>query len=81
MDVFNRKVVKTRKNHVCFGCGREFPKGTKMEVSNTVDGNTIWTCYLCNSCQIAESELRYDDEYGFGELRERALEIEKGGDE
>ena len=80
MDMFGTKIVKTRKSHVCFGCGRSFPKGTKMETSNIVDGG-IWVCRLCKSCQIASSELSCDDEYGFSELRERALEIEKGGDE
>ena len=33
-------------------------------------------CYLCESCQKASSELGWQDEYGFGDLRERSLEIE-----
>lgn len=31
MDILNPRVVVTRKSHICFGCAREFPKGTKME--------------------------------------------------
>ena len=83
MDVAGRKVVKTRVDHVCFGCGRKFCRGTMMERSCVFDG-TPWTCYLCESCQKASAELGWQDEYGFGDLRERALEIEKakmdGGD-
>lgn len=75
MDVLARKTVKTRAKHICFGCGRAFPAGTQMERSCVVDG-TAWTCYLCPACQTASSELGWQDEYGFGELRERALEIE-----
>lgn len=83
MDVVGIKIVKTRVDHVCFGCGRKFCRGTMMERSCVFDGKP-WTCYLCESCQEASSELNWDDEYGFGELRERALEIESakmdGGD-
>ena len=75
MDVAGRKVVKTRVDHVCFGCGRKFCRGTMMERSCVFDG-TPWTCYLCESCQKASAELGWQDEYGFGDLRERALEIE-----
>lgn len=30
-NTIGAKVVTTRKNHVCFGCGREFPKGSEMK--------------------------------------------------
>lgn len=75
MDVVGRKVVKTRAAHVCFGCGRKFEQGAMMERSCVFDGKP-WTCYLCESCQKASAELGCQDEYGFGDLRERALEIE-----
>ena len=74
-EVIGRKMVITRKPHVCFGCGRSFPPKTKMERSAVVDCG-IWTCYLCETCIDASQELDYGDEYGFSELRERALEIE-----
>ena len=76
MDVVGRKVVKTRATHVCFGCGRKFKQGAMMERSCVFDG-TPWTCYLCESCQKVSSELGWQDEYGFGDLRERSLEIER----
>lgn len=75
IDVIGRKIVKTRKPHVCFGCGREFPKGTEMERSCIVDGE-LWTSYLCSTCQKITQNMRWGDEFGFGELRETALEAE-----
>lgn len=74
-DVIGSKMVTTRKPHVCFGCGREFPPGTKMERSAVVDCG-VWTCYLCKTCINVSMELNYYDEYGFGDLWERALEYE-----
>lgn len=71
-----QKIVKTKKPRVCFGCGREFSAGTMMARRFVIDG-TLYKCFLCSSCQKAEKELDWDDEYGFRELRERALEIEK----
>ena len=47
-----------------------------MERSCVFDG-TPWMYYLCESYQEASAELNWQDEYGFGDLRERALEIEK----
>ena len=38
-EVIGQKTVKTRKDHVCFGCGRNFPKGTLMERSCVIDSD------------------------------------------
>lgn len=70
------KVVTTRKLHICFGCGREFPAKTKMERSCVVDGGNAWTCYLCVTCVGISRSMDWCDEFGFGDLREEALEIE-----
>lgn len=80
IKVIGRRMVKIRKPHVCFGCGRRFPENAKMEKSCVIDGKP-WTCYLCETCVEVSSELGWYDEYGFGDLRERALEFEaqKGG--
>lgn len=75
IDVIGRKIVKTRKPHVCFGCGREFPEGTEMERSCVVD-DKLWTSYLCATYQKTTQSMKWGDEFGFSELRESALEIE-----
>lgn len=75
IDVIGRKIVKTRKPHVCFGCGREFPEGTEMERSCVVD-DKLWTSYLCTTCQKITQSMKWGDEFGFGELRGTVLRIE-----
>lgn len=72
----NPRMVTTRKSHICFGCGRSFPPGTTMERSCVIDG-TAWTCYLCETCVDITHEMAYGDGYGFGDLRDEALEKEK----
>ena len=71
-EVIGQKTVKTRKDRVCFGCGRNFPKGSLMERSCVVD-NGLWTCYLCSACQKISASLKCGDEFGFGDLREYTL--------
>lgn len=77
-EIIGRKIVTTKKPHICFGCSREFPKRTKMERSYVVD-RTVWTCYLCPTCIEITSLMRWGDEFGYGDLREEALEKEKRG--
>lgn len=45
MDVLTQKLVKTRKPHTCFGCGRTFPASTRMEFSTIADGGTVDNSY------------------------------------
>lgn len=47
-----------------------------MERSCVVDCGVAWTCYLCTTCVNISSEMRYDDEFGYGDLREETLERE-----
>lgn len=76
-DTIGRKMVATRKEHVCFGCGRKFPKGVHMERSCVVGGGA-WTCYMCESClEVEKTILDSPYEFGFSDLREDALELER----
>lgn len=74
-NTIGAKVVTTRKNHVCFGCGRDFPKGSEMEKS-FVTGEVPFTCYLCETCLSITQKMKYWNEFGYGDLRDEALEIE-----
>ena len=72
------KIVKTRKQHTCFGCGRKFEAGTQMEAFTTVEaGFSIFSGHLCLTCAEISSDLEYGDEYCFGDLLEEALEREE----
>lgn len=70
MYILSDKLVKTRKQHVCFACGRLFEKGTEMNRQvNTFDGiNAIYTCETCTmlfhefkDCFIDEIELSFQE--------------------
>lgn len=76
--ILRYKLVKTRKPHVCFGCGRCFePPCSMISAAAAYDG-TVESYYLCKSCnEVASSDLEPGEEFGFGDLREAALEYEK----
>lgn len=72
------KNVKTRKPHVCFGCAREFPKGNILLREAIEDGGSVFTAYLCKSCEAyVQKHLHPFDEFGFGDLRDGVLEMEQ----
>ena len=47
-----------------------------MEKSCVVECGKLRTDYLCMTCVDITSDMRWDDEFGFSELREEALERE-----
>lgn len=70
------KIVKTKKDHFCFGCGRKFESGTEMRRSVVVDYN-IWNFYLCKTCQTVLERDKEIVSFAFGGLRSEALQLEK----
>lgn len=70
------KLVKTRKEHRCWGCTKRFPIGaTLLNVVGKDD--EIMSVYWCGSCQkLTELDNNSDgEEYGFGELIAHADDI------
>jgi hypothetical protein len=49
MKCIKDKNVITRNPHVCHGCSRSFPKGTKMKSTTTVD-DILMSAYWCETC-------------------------------
>ena len=49
--MFRQKIVKTTKEHKCFGCEKVFPEGTRMLFQETSRHGTIQRIYLCEKCQ------------------------------
>jgi hypothetical protein len=44
-------IVKTRKEHICYGCLKTINKGkTAQSVTYTYDGD-IYTSYMCDICK------------------------------
>lgn len=50
MNTLSNKNVKTRKAHTCWGCAREFPKGTLMQ-RIVKDEYGLCAYYWCRTCQ------------------------------
>ena len=66
METLSSKVVITRKKHVCNACGREFKKGSRMNVCVCTDDN-IYSVYVCDTCNelLINHPSDFDDGCGF----------------
>lgn len=76
-DLLRYKLVKTRKPHVCFGCGRKFVPPANMFAAACADGGRVDSYYLCETCDEVTKSMEYGDEFGFSDLREDALALEE----
>jgi len=59
VKTLSSKIVKTRKQHQCFYCIRNFPKKTKMMSCTFVDNGKISTNYQCKTCQELFKTVNY----------------------
>ena len=69
-EVLEQKIVKTRKDHKCWGCGELFLKGSKLEVLVAVEDSGIVRTYWCPTCR--EYWCRFmdnDDGINMGDLK------------
>ena len=75
MDYLVNKDVITRKEHCCFGCGRKFPKGTKLIYSKAVNNVEFSSVYWCKTCSTYWNKYMTGyDEIGYGELKSEDTE-------
>lgn len=72
------KPVKIRVSHNCFGCGRKYPRNTIMNRDAVKDGNSVFTAYMCKSCEKYIDEY-FDSyiEFGYGDLHDGVVEMEQ----
>lgn len=72
MTIVAQKTVTARKPRKCWGCAREFPKGSKFSRITTADGGSIYATYWCETCNQWWAEFGYGDDEGveFGALRD-----------
>lgn len=68
--------VKTRKPHVCFGCGRSFETGSQMVSACTADTGYIDSFYFCETCDKIICNMDDNDDFAFGDLYQDAIELE-----
>ena len=62
MRIIGEKKVKTRKDHVCWGCARKIPKGSLMTVVVSAEGSKIDRVYWCMVCEEYSMKHWPDDE-------------------
>ncbi len=76
MSCLKNKIVKTNKEHVCFGCERVFPKGSQLR--NTTHTEDMKSVYWCKTCDAVFDELhdwQTEDGFLFGELKDNYIDI------
>lgn len=74
-EVIYHKYVKTRKPHNCFGCAREFPKGSILKRESVKDCGEVFNCYICPDCEdYLDSGDYTGEEFCFGDLRDAVFE-------
>lgn len=70
-DFLQNKSVTTRKAHKCWGCGREFPKGSDLRYIVSVDQGEFGSSYWCEVCDECWNRQGYDTDDGInmGDMR------------
>lgn len=71
--MIREKEVITRKPHKCFGCGRNFNKGSKMLLSVAKEGNKLYNIYLCPTCKELITDCELGEDISEGEMYEEAV--------
>ena len=57
-EVVKVSTVKTRKDHKCFGCNRNFPASCELERQVIRNEHELYSIYLCPTCQIITKNVR-----------------------
>lgn len=71
MDIISSEIVKTRKDHRCWGCTKKIKKGSNVSRTVSADGGYIMQAYWCSKCvSILSKHYDYNDEIMEGELLE-----------
>jgi len=71
MTILTSKTVKARKPHHCYGCAREMPAGTTMQVCSGFDEGHAFRDYWCPVCdEYCKLHITCnDDEISYGDVR------------
>ena len=76
--ILNEKIVKTKTEHVCHGCGRKFPKNTQMSSMACKINKSVARKYFCEACHHTMVTKNITiDKFWYGDLLLEALAYEK----
>jgi hypothetical protein len=74
-DTLINKQVTTRKPHHCWGCAREFPVGSVLQYTESVDAGEFGRSYWCPVCAKILPEIDpWDYGVNYGEVRNSDIE-------
>ena len=60
-DIIYQGARKVRKPRHCWGCAKQYPVGTVMGYSVSVDCGSIASAYWCDECEKYMTTLSNDD--------------------
>ena len=75
--MIGQKIVKTRKQQMCWGCCGIIETGSSALHNVTVDEYGFLSSYWCTTCQVIIGNIgQYDKNEGFaeGELKENNID-------
>ena len=77
-EIIKFRVVTTKKQHNCYGCGRVFKSGTSMTSAACKINGSFGNKYFCESCHhIMVTKGKTIDKFWYGELLCEALAYER----
>jgi len=74
-ELFQEKKVHIRKDTRCYGCAKKFPKGRVLWAQQGLYDGRFFYNHLCSPCRKeAYDTVEDDEEYGYGDLRDRRVD-------
>jgi len=65
--VLTDKFRTTKKEHICFACGRKFPVKTQMRYQSNIFYGSFCSLYICKTCDEIMSLVDLSDDGEFSE--------------
>ena len=76
--IINEKIVTIRERHKCYGCGRDFDKGTTMNSASCKINGIMTRKHFCEGCHHTMTIKNIGiDKFCYGDLLRDALSYEK----
>jgi hypothetical protein len=65
-------MVTTRKEQKCWGCAETYPKGSRLQVINSVDSGQFHVGYWCDTCrEYWQEHMLHGEAIDMGELKDQ----------
>ena len=77
--IISEKIVKTKGEHVCYGCGRKFKHATQMNSAVCkIHSNIVVRKYFCEGCHHTMTTKNITlDKFWYGDLLKESLIYER----